>query len=171
MRSATLLIVLIPAGVYAGPLAPGKWARWSDSAARHSASGVTVRIEPRPRPECVPGIRFATPHLTITRPGVRPFAYQAQDVLSPHQPLHFAIGKLNRGEGAAVLLDQDTGGAHCCRHLVAITPARSGWRVVDLGSWDGTPPDFLRDLSGDGRGDLVLRDDRFNYAFTSYAAS
>jgi uncharacterized protein YidB (DUF937 family) len=70
-----------------------------------------------------------------------------------------------------VLLDLYSGGAHCCsstRIYYRIGgPHRYGVRTHDWGN-DGYR---LEDLDGDGRFEFVSGDDRFSYAFASYAAS
>ena len=70
-----------------------------------------------------------------------------------------------------VLVDLYTGGAHCCFFTLVYRydPARRTYHRV-AHAWGNTGY-ALRDLDGDGRPELVSGDDRFAYAFTSFAAS
>ncbi len=70
-----------------------------------------------------------------------------------------------------VFVDLYTGGAHCCFFtlLYRYDPARHAYRKVAHG-WGNTGY-ALRDLERDSRPEFVSGDDRFAYAFTSFAAS
>jgi subtilisin-like proprotein convertase family protein len=70
-----------------------------------------------------------------------------------------------------VFVDLYTGGAHCCFFTLVYRydPARRAYRKV-AHMW-GNAGYALRDLGRDGRAELVSGDDRFAYAFTSFAAS
>lgn len=94
-----------------------------------------------------------------------------------------AIGRLSAGDsGASVVLQSFTGGAHCCDVFTIAEPVGDAVRIVPV-TWqpnDASEPQtlfdfgdipFPADLTGDGRADVVLRDDRFVYAFESYAGS
>jgi hypothetical protein len=62
------------------------------------------------------------------------------------------------------------GGAHCCMQTTAATRTAGGWVTDDVGSFDGDNVN-AEDLDGDGTFEIVMRDDRFNYAFDAYALS
>jgi len=68
-----------------------------------------------------------------------------------------------------VIADFYTGGAHCC--LFSQIYRYTGSRYVPLRHMWGDPSYALRDVDGDGLRELVTADDRFAYAFTSYAGS
>ena len=65
-----------------------------------------------------------------------------------------------------------TGGSHCCARVLVASLIGGEWRVADFGRWDGG---WLAnrpvDLNGDGVPDFVFYDDRFRYAFASYAGA
>ncbi|MGH9367974.1 MAG: hypothetical protein ACRD3M_09915 [Thermoanaerobaculia bacterium] len=82
-----------------------------------------------------------------------------------------AVRDLDGDGEPEVLLDLYSGGAHCCwstwiYHLVGRSLA---WGVLRH-DW-GNAGYRLEELDGGGRLDFVSADDRFSYAFTSYAAS
>ena len=70
-----------------------------------------------------------------------------------------------------VVVDLYTGGAHCCvvSQIFRYRSARDDYRP-SRAFW-GNPGYGFADYDGDGRPELVTRDDRFAYAFTAYAAS
>jgi clan AA aspartic protease (TIGR02281 family) len=63
-----------------------------------------------------------------------------------------------------------TGGAHCCTEMTVLTFTDNAWRQVKIGEFDGDGPQ-VEDLNGDGRLELVGKDDSFDYAFAPYADS
>lgn len=70
-----------------------------------------------------------------------------------------------------VLVDFFTGGAHCCSYTdVYRWVRRLGTYVPTVGFW-GNAGYRLADLDRDGRPELRTADDRFAYAFASFAAS
>lgn len=109
------------------------------------------------------------PVLTVTLPGLP--AMQAIGVATRAQSEHrAAVG--NGPRGPFVFFQSFSGGAHCCTNMQLIERGDGAARVVNLGDWNGGYIDELpRDLDGDGALDLVLSDDRFLYAFSSYAGS
>ena len=78
---------------------------------------------------------------------------------------------LDRDGEPEVLVDLYTGGAHCCFFTLVYRydPARRTYHKV-AHAWGNTGY-ALRDLDSDGRSEFVSGDDRFAYAFTSFAAS
>ena len=69
----------------------------------------------------------------------------------------------------AKIVDLYTGGAHCCWFTLFLRWDGRTYRSTQH-LW-GDPSYDLTDLDHDGRPELVSADDRFAYAFTSYAAS
>jgi subtilisin-like proprotein convertase family protein len=89
-----------------------------------------------------------------------------QTIADP-QPL--TIRDLDGDGEPEVLLDLYTGGAHCCFYTVILRYDGHRYRG-SVGFW-GDPGYELRDLDRDGRPEFITADDRFAYAFTSYAGS
>jgi serine protease Do len=75
-------------------------------------------------------------------------------------------------EGPQLIVTRYTGGAHCCTEFWAITKPKDsgGYVLVQGATLDGGGYGY-RDLDGDGAMELVSADNRFLYAFDSYAAS
>lgn len=71
-----------------------------------------------------------------------------------------------------IVFSSYTGGAHCCSDTRILTSSKDGkiWREIDAGLFDGGPLP-ARDIDGDGRYELVTRDNRFLYRFGCYACS
>ena len=89
---------------------------------------------------------------------------------SPMQNI-LMLGRLSK-DGPVVAFFQDyTGGMHCCQRMRVATPTTDGLKIAELGGYDGAEINWPRDLDGDGTRDFVVSDDRFLYAFESYAAS
>jgi hypothetical protein len=109
--------------------------------------------------------------LRITSPSGEIGMVQGEPTGSPSAS--FGIGRVDASaQGEQIVFSTFTGGAHCC-DLIKVLELRNGaWTTVDVGKWDGdTLGDFPADVDGDGIADFVLRDDRFLYAFSSYADS
>jgi hypothetical protein len=87
-------------------------------------------------------------------------------------PARLTALRWNKAGELFLLVETYTGGAHCCDHVQAAIPTSTGFEVVDLGTYDGDRLGRLpSDIDGDGRVDFLVRDDRFLYAFASYAES
>lgn len=89
------------------------------------------------------------------------------DTLANPAPL--TVRDLDGDGEPEVLLDLYTGGAHCCFYTIILR--HDGRRYSGSVAFWGDPGYELRDLDRDGRPELVTADDRFAYAFTSYAGS
>ena len=85
----------------------------------------------------------------------------------------FGVGKLDpRASNSQVIFTTYSGGEHCCTRITVLQLMQGKWKKVDLGGWDGDPlAEFPRDVDGDGTRDIVLKDDRFDYAFAPYSES
>ncbi len=106
------------------------------------------------------------PVLTIARAGGASVKLDG----SPMQNI-LMLGRLSK-DGPVVAFFQDyTGGMHCCQRMRVVTPAGDTLKVAELGGYDGAEIGWPGDVDGDGTRDFVVRDDRFLYAFESYAAS
>lgn len=81
------------------------------------------------------------------------------------------LGPLTKGGPVAGFFQTYTGGMHCCQEMRVIVRGPAGFEVVELGAYDGSAIDWPKDVDGDGSLDFVVRDDRFLYAFESYAGS
>jgi hypothetical protein len=68
-----------------------------------------------------------------------------------------------------VLVDAYSGGAHCCERT-RVYRFRAGGYGFTVHQW-GNQTYRLHDLDGDGHPEFVSADDRFSYAFASYAES
>jgi hypothetical protein len=151
-------------------LAAGQSLDWTADAypgpVRLIAGDTAVLIEPFRSEEGLVG-----PRLTVTAPG------KAAAVLEGERsglsfPSRITPIRWNAAGETLVLLESYTGGAHCCTAVQAAVPEGKGFRIVDLGRFDGEQiPEVPRDLDGDGALDFVLRDDSLLYAFSSYADS
>lgn len=127
--------------------------------------------------------RFSRQHIAITRDGAT--RYSAHLRRPPEsggtanaQPARFfshkrsvSLTDLDGNGEPEVLLDLYWGGAHCCWYtqIYGYDAATQHYRpLVHL--W-GNVNYVLADLDHDGRQELVTRDDRFSYAFASFADS
>ncbi len=65
-----------------------------------------------------------------------------------------------------------SGGAHCCTQtwIVSKPDDAAGWSLIEAANLDGSGYEF-EDVDGDGSKELISVDNRFLYAFDSYAAS
>jgi hypothetical protein len=104
-------------------------------------------------------------HLVISRRG----RTLADRKLGAAVPWALKVRDLDGNGEAEVIADFYTGGAHCCLFTQIYRYTAS--RYVPLRHVWGDPSYALRDLDGDRLPELVSADDRFAYAFTSYAGS
>lgn len=75
------------------------------------------------------------------------------------------------GDGIVdAIVDTFSGGAHCCSTSSIALSTPTGWAKPLSRFWGNYPPE-LKDIGGAAGLELVGRDDRFAYAFSSYAAS
>jgi hypothetical protein len=125
--------------------------------------------------------RFGAQRLTIKRLGETRFSarlrkpplggFNAQPArYFEHRP-SVSISDLDGDGEPEVVLDLYWGGAHCCWYtqIYRYVGGRAGYRT-NVHVW-GNFSYVLADLEHDGRQELVTRDNRFSYAFSSFADS
>ena len=128
--------------------------------------GVTVSLSERP------GQDAPIPVLRLRGPGGETLSFDGQAGLA-NAGAHFGVGRLDpRVAGQQVIFSTYSGGAHCCSQVDLFELAGGRWRRVDMHQWGGEPiSTFPTDIDGDGVRDVVMNDDRFDYAFASHAES
>jgi len=80
-----------------------------------------------------------------------------------------AVMPLDGGQ-PSLLFSSFTGGAHCCTNVIAAVAKGTSVQSIEVGTFDGSGPS-AEDIDHDGSYELLTRDQRFNYAFGSYADS
>jgi hypothetical protein len=171
-----LLPLLLACFVLVGAAQPGKLVRpgqqidWGMGEGRkiYRLGDLTAtfdRVQCAPiGPECEEG--DVEPKLTLT---TRDGASVTLDGASMQNTL--MLGQLAKGGPVGAFFQTYTGGMHCCQAMRAVVRDENGLKVVDLGLYDGSQIGWPKDLDGDGTLDFVVTDDRFFYAFESYAGS
>jgi hypothetical protein len=172
MRRLTAAIVLILALAASSALAAGG----GQVSAGEGVVQATVSYPPPPASlggGALPGLR-----LEISRSGQ---SFYAQPVSSRYCREYCGLESFGGGpllvkdlEGDGepdVVLELNTGGAHCCTvvQVFSLDPGVMAYRGIERDF--GDPGAVLEDVAGDGRLELESADDRFAYAFTSYAFS
>lgn len=115
------------------------------------------------------GLTF--PRVRITAPGMKPAVLEGERSGAAFTS-RISVGRWDRSGALFVLLESYTGGAHCCTRVQAAVPRSGGFEIADLDAYDGERLERLpSDVDGDGAVDFVVTDDRFLYAFSSYAGS
>jgi len=153
-------------------LPPGRTVEWTFAAhpapVQYRSGDLTITIR---------GVRtredknMIEPHVTVARPGRRPQVIRSI-AATPVMPAGLSVGRLEASGARFVMWQAYTGGAHCCFDIQLILPDEPGSAIVALGSFDmEMMAQVPSDVDGDGRTDFVLRDNRFNYTFASYAGS
>jgi hypothetical protein len=133
-----------------------------------SSGQVQAEFSAQPGEPCL-----ANPRLKITRAGKTLLdAVPPQSEQSP--PCRFAalqVVRLDKQPEPQVVLDFYTGGAHCCTYslIYQFEPQSQTYKAFQH-NW-GNRGYRLQDLDGNGVMEFVSADDRFAYAFASYAAS
>lgn len=168
-RLAALLATVLLFATLAAARAPGAFLDWRESAGvqseRYSLDGLSIRLTGRgPAHARTPVITVASPAGTVRVAGVAGAGPAAA---------RLGVGRIDPGSPAPqVLFLSYSGGAHCCTTVRLIEVLNGAWRTVDLGTWNSAAlADFPVDVDGDGVADLVFEDNRFLYAFASYAGS
>jgi hypothetical protein len=125
--------------------------------------------------------RFSRQRLVIAREGATRFSRPLGRPPSPGgqaQPANYfshrrsvSVRDLDGDAEPEVVVDLYWGGAHCCWYsqFYRWLAGKGMYRTL-VHVW-GNLPYRLRDVDGDGIGELVAHDDRFAYAFASFADS
>ncbi|MGI8505041.1 MAG: hypothetical protein ACR2LR_28530 [Hassallia sp.] len=85
--------------------------------------------------------------------------------------LELPVVDLDGNKEPEVIADFFTGGAHCCVYSLIYRYDRTSNQYTKIRHEWGNAGYRLQDLDKDGLSEFESRDDRFAYAFTSYAAS
>jgi hypothetical protein len=135
---------------------------WTAAARSYTFGDLTLAITTKTGPDDIPVVM-----LTASTPGEEDVSVTADGGYSPYGQI--GIYEFEPGK-PTILFTVYSGGAHCCMQTSAVTLTDSGFVVADVGYIDG---DTISpsDIDGDGAPELVLYDDRFNYAFSAYAFS
>jgi hypothetical protein len=178
LAAAMLALATAPADAQPRPIAAqdvpiGSQVGWSAEAnprpIRYRFGDIAVSVRPQVDPESVD---LVAPIVTLEVPGRAPVVLEGADT-RPSYEHKVGVGRFDRNGTRFLYLQSFTGGAHCCNTIqVAQIPAQGPVSVVALGDWDGGPEEQMpKDEDGDGIVDFVQRDNRFLYAFSSYAGS
>jgi serine protease Do len=112
--------------------------------------------------------------VTGTEKGGASFNFEVgKDGEFANEPAEAAFIKLDpRSTSPQLVFTRYSGGAHCCTNTwIAVKPEGAlGWSLIDAGKLDGGGY-FFEDVDGDGGLELLSVDNRFLYAFDSYAGS
>ncbi len=180
---AALLLLAVPFPAQASAWSTGRFVQWpvTTRSGEIDAPGLRVAVrlmncgDGRPVGEaCGAGDHYMT--LTTAAPGAAPARVEGWAGLR----WFVGIGALRPGDRrAGVILVTDGGGSGGCVEITVATPVDGGFRTTRIGRPGSyglcrVEPEKLRwprDLTGHGRGELVVADDRFDCAFTSCAAT
>jgi len=131
---------------------------------------VSVTLEKGGPPD---GLLYIKPSITISVDGKQVIAADGAESFPDNPVFVVQIAEMDPSNPhPEVLMSVYTGGAHCCSDTRLFTGSRDGktWREVEAGLFDGGPLE-ARDLDGDGRYELAMRDNAFLYTFGCYACS
>lgn len=137
---------------------------------KEGALSVSVTLKKGGPPD---GLLFLKPAITISVEGKQVIAADGAESFPDNPVFVVQIAEMDPSNPhPEVLMSVYTGGAHCCSDTRLYTSARDGrtWREVEAGLFDGAPLE-ARDLDGDGRYELAMRDNAFLYTFGCYACS
>jgi hypothetical protein len=112
--------------------------------------------------------------LTITRSGATVLSQLLRDDRgepATDRPTLLIARDLDLDGEPEVLVDLYTGGAHCCTYTLLYRFDPTAAEYLSVAHEWGNVGYGLRDVDGDGVPELASADDRFAYAFTSYAGS
>lgn len=170
VRGGRALLVLLLACM----LVPVALARSSaDRVARARADGVVAQIAYDTRAQAVVHLTIRR-HATVVLDGrVPPFSHMFTTMLplSAHGGKPVVVRDLDGDGEPEVLLDFFWGGAHCCWWSRLYRWSAEPGRYRGFAHLWGDLSYRIRDLDGDGHAELVTGDDRFAYAFASFADS
>lgn len=86
-------------------------------------------------------------------------------------PAGFQVQNIDKVSEPEIITDFYTGGAHCCIYSLIYGYKPDKKQYSQIKHFWGNGGYSFRDLDQDGTPEFYSRDDRFAYAFTSYAAS
>jgi hypothetical protein len=153
----------------ARPVAIGKPLVWTADRYPRPLRLVAGKLSVTVRPIRSEGL--VGPALVVAEAGRAPAALEGS-VAGLTFPSRITILPWGRAGDLFLLLESFSGGAHCCNEVQAVVPEGRRLRVVPIGEFDGDRLARLpADIDGDGTVDFVASDDRFLYAFASYAGS
>lgn len=133
-----------------------------------SVGDVEVRLFSEPDPS---DATMRVPHAEIRESGAVVLKASEPDAMGekPYAAARFA--EIDPGNATIeVVLTTYSGGAHCCSTVKVATKTADGWKLVSVGTFDGSG-DYLEDADADGQFEVVTVDNRFLYAFDCYACS
>ncbi len=113
------------------------------------------------------------PVVTVFADGAEVATLEGEDSGLSDPPVSVQIAELDPANATPeIVVSFFTGGAHCCSDTKVVISNKdgSGWRVVEIGQFDGGPL-LASDLAGDGHPAFETRDNAFLYAFGCYACS
>jgi hypothetical protein len=126
----------------------------------------TVTMVPPTDPES-----GSLPVLTVAVDGIKVAEATGTETDFDTLAAHASIAEMDPGnDHPEVYFSSYSGGAHCCNTVIVAEQVGDTWAVVPVGDFDGDG-DYLDDLDGDGVAEIATVDNRFLYAFDSYAAS
>lgn len=155
---------------------PGVITYWNGSddgdPAYYQVGDLLLTLAAKTAPEGELSMAAAIPTITIAAARLEPATFDGVEGFSDVQA-RFGAGEIDpAAPGPEVVLLSYSGGAHCCTDFQVIERSGEGWTAIDLGEFDGEGvEDWPSDLNGDGAPEFRFSDDRFLYAFGSYAAS
>lgn len=113
---------------------------------------------------------FFTPILTVSIAGAAPVEVEGE-LGAPSYDQRVGLGRFDEAR-PYIYFQSYSGGAHCCTSVKVVLPEAGQLQVFDLGAWDGNVVETVpSDVDDDGKVDFVFADNRFLYAFASYADS
>lgn len=137
---------------------------------RQGALHVSVELK-RTTPIDLSG--FPVPVLTVTVQGTKVATVEGTESQPDSASFLAQVVEMDPSNAyPEIVFSSYTGGAHCCSQTWIVSAGRDGksWKMIDAGLFDGGPL-AANDVDGDGRFELVTRDNRFLYAFGCYACS
>lgn len=176
-RLSLLFGVLAVAGLTSGASGPppgpaadseNVWIEWSsdEGAGAWTIGGYGIALT------AVDDDGLSAPRLTVKAPDTPSFGVTGEATGWDTTGAEFAVVQLRANDPARqVLFSSFSGGAHCCTSLILLEFGNGGWRRTDIGRFDGDRTRLPTDIDGDGVKEFVSVDQRFLYAFTSYAGS
>ena len=139
----------------------------AERTSRYKAGPFELAMSARPDPV---NADFITPVLKVVIDGAAPVEVEGE-LGAPSYGQQIGLGRFDR-DREYIFFQSYSGGAHCCTSVKIVLPEAGRLQVIDLGAWDGGVVEAVpSDVDGDGKVDFVFADNRFLYAFASYADS